>query len=145
MRRNEETLLAGFYIVLIGIGLFVFYYFNTMPGGPENPVKVKIVATLATQDGPGSVFLPQNFTVTEGQHVSLLFVNQDDSPHEFAIPALNVITGIVNGGQTAKVDFVPDKVGTFAFGQPSGMCTLVNQGAVCNGLAMMGNVTVLAP
>jgi hypothetical protein len=143
MRRDEEALLAGFFILLIGIGsfgLFASYYLDTMPGSPDNPVKVKVVATLETPDGPGSVFLPMNFTVTEGQHVMLMFVNQDISPHEFAIPALNVSTSVVDGGQTAKVSFIANKVGAFDFGQPSS-CVLFRP---CP-LAENGIVTVLAP
>jgi hypothetical protein len=58
MRRNEEALRATFYLALIGIALFSVYYFS-IPGSPENPAQVKIVATLATQDGPGSLFLPR--------------------------------------------------------------------------------------
>jgi len=141
MRRNEEKLLAGLFVVLIGIGLFVFYYFDTMPGSPLDPVKVRIVATPLLQNGPASVFLPLNFTVTEGQHVSLTFVNQDDSPHELVIPGLSVTTGIVNAGGTARVTFIPDQVGRFVFGQPTSDGLLSGPGP----LSMNGTVTVLAP
>lgn len=74
-----------------------------------------IVATRGPQ-GEGSVdFAPANFTVKEGQHVALVFVNGDIAPHNLQIPTFSVNTGIVKGGATTRVSFVPDKVGTFAF------------------------------
>ena len=54
--------------------------------------------------------------------MTIVFDNTDDGPHELQIPALDVSTGIVQGGQTARVVFTPEKVGTFAYDQPQGAC-----------------------
>ena len=87
----------------------VYYYMLPPPGGSAT---VTIVVT------PGPELAPANFTLVEGQHVTIRFENTDDGPHEFRIGALGVSTGIVNGGQTVGVSFVPNKVGTFTVVQP---------------------------
>jgi plastocyanin len=100
----------------------------------ETRQTVTISAIQTSQNGPPVVFLPQNFTVTEGKPVVLVFVNNDDSSHELTIPALNITTGIVQASTTLRMIFTPSETGTFQFGQPGG-----------RGLDVLGNMTVLPP
>jgi uncharacterized cupredoxin-like copper-binding protein len=117
------------------------YYFTTVLGGTADSVTVNIEVTNGTtQNGAADIFEPRNFTVTEGQHVTIVFSNTDDGPHELAIPPFGVNTGIVQGGSTVRVIFTPNQIGTFAYYEPPGVC------ASCTGQQeTSGNVTVLAP
>lgn len=101
------------------------------------------------QNGSPDELEPLNFTVTQGQHVTIVFDNTDDGPHALVIPAFGVNTGIVQGGSTVRVSFVPDKSGTFGFYQPEGACNyggLGYQQGGCTGTQIFnGTVTVLPP
>lgn len=127
-------LLSFLVVILLAIGLVSYNYYFAELGSSENPVKVTILAIPETQSGSLPTFSPSNFTITEGEHVAIEFDNTDSSPHEFEIPTFGLSTGIVSGGQTATMNLVPEKVGTFAYGQPD-----------AHGLITLGNVTVLAP
>jgi uncharacterized cupredoxin-like copper-binding protein len=94
----------------------------------ETRQTITISAIQASQNGP------QNFTLTEGMAVVLVFVNNDDSSHELTIPALDVTTGIVQASTTIRLLFTPNETGTFQFGQPGE-----------RGLDVLGYVTVVAP
>ena len=108
-------------------------------GPPGDSTTVTIVATAGSRE-VSMVVAPANFTVTQGQHVTIVFHNTDEQPHEFEIPVLGVGTGVVQGGQTVRVNFVPNEVGTFVALQPcsAGPAPLPPCGAV-------GYVTVLSP
>jgi hypothetical protein len=131
------------------------YYISTVSGngGGGNSVIVNIEVTPGLFGENASAFpdefLPQNFTVTEGQHVTIVFDNTDDGPHELVIPAFGVTTGIVQGGQTFRVSFVPNQVGTFEYSQPAGACNYggitPQQGGCTGNQETNGNMTVLAP
>jgi heme/copper-type cytochrome/quinol oxidase subunit 2 len=85
-----------------------------------NSVSVNILTFGTTQNWALPGFRPQNFTVTEGEHVTIVLYNNGDVPHQLAIPQFNVTTGIVQAGQTVRVVFVPNKAGTFAYDEPTG-------------------------
>jgi hypothetical protein len=126
------------------------YYFSSVSGGSSNQEIIDMRVTSGTpQNGAPDAFLPANFTVTQGAHVTLVFDNTDDGPHEFEIPALGVTTGIVQGGQTVRVNFVPTQVGTFASDQPPGACNYggltYNQGGCTGQQFTNGFVTVVPP
>ena len=65
-----------------------------------------------------SYFTPDNVTVSQCQHVSLVKFNYDDNPHSFAIKALNVTAEEIAPGLPARVDLVASQVGTFQFCSP---------------------------
>ena len=92
-------------------------------------------------------FIPNNFTVKQGMHVTLVFENQDDGPHQLVIPGYGVNTGIVQGGQTVRVNFIANKVGVYAWDQPAGSCNaggLTPQQGGCTGAQLTnGNMTVI--
>jgi hypothetical protein len=135
-------------VIVAVLALSAGYYINSVGGTCTNCVTIDMEVTSGTpQNGAPDHFLPANFTVTEGQHVTIVFDNTDDGPHEMQIPALGVSTGIVQGGQTARVVFVPNQVGTFAYDQPQGACvSQIDPASSCTGAQETnGNVTVLAP
>jgi len=142
---SRAILLVAF--VIIVIALSGAYYVVAASRFSENSVTVNIEVTNGTpQNGAADVFEPRNFTVTEGQHVTIVFDNTDDGPHELQIPQLGVSTGIVQGGQTARVEFTANQVGTFEYSEPPGVCAQNAGAAACTGVQeTSGNMTVLAP
>ena len=134
------------------------YYFTSVGGGnAANSVTVNIVVTagLLGQNSTYDTYAPRNFTVTEGQHVTIVVQNTDDGPHSLTIPQFNVNTGILQGGQTGRVSFTPNQVGTFEYFEPAGVCNSGGIGAQqggCTGFydangkqGTTGNMTVKAP
>jgi heme/copper-type cytochrome/quinol oxidase subunit 2 len=151
-RNQEESRLVSraaiMAIVIVAIlAVSGAYYFTTVLGGSANSVTVNIEVTNGTtQNGAADIFEPRNFTVTEGQHVTIVFDNTDDGPHELAIPQFGVNTGIVQGGSTVRVNFTPNQTGTFEYYEPAGVCAENAGAAACTGQQeTSGNMTVLAP
>lgn len=113
-------------------------------GGGAGSVTVNIQVANCVSNSCADTYAPRQFTVTEGQHVTIVFANYDDNAHELDIPAFGVSTNIVASGATTRVSFVPNQVGTFEYSEPTGVCS---QGGIpCSGeQEMTGNMTVLAP
>lgn len=98
------------------------------------------VTNGTTQNGAADAFSPRNFTVVEGQRVTLVFENNDDNAHELVIPLLGVDTNIVQGGSSTRVVFVPNQTGMFEYFEPQGVC------GSCTGVQeTSGNMTVTTP
>ncbi|HXW36761.1 MAG TPA: cupredoxin domain-containing protein [Nitrososphaerales archaeon] len=128
-------------IALIGVlAISSAYYINNANATSKNSVTINIMVTDGTpQNGAPDEFFPHYFTVTEGQHVTIVFDNTDDDPHELAIPAFGVNTGVVPSGVTTRVSFVPNQVGVFPYYEPPGLC-----GNCTGAQETWGNMTVLA-
>jgi cupredoxin-like protein len=152
MKISRPVILAVVIVVVLA-GSGTYYYTNVLGGNCSNCVTVNMLGSTPGLYGQNATqhpdaFDPLNFTVIQGQHVTLVFDNTDDGPHELVIPAYNVTTGIVQGGQTVRVNFVADKAGIFPFFQPQGVCNaggLSPQQGGCTGDQITnGNMTVLA-
>ena len=94
--------------------------------------------------GPGTVdtYFPDNFTVKQGQHVTLAVLNTDDNTHGLVIDQFKVDTGIITSGDTARVSFVANQTGIFKYYEPPGYCK-GGVGNVCNSQQdMVGYMTV---
>ncbi len=129
-------------VIVAVLAVSAGYYINGVSGGnSKNSVTVDITATMGTvANGAPDTFSPRTFTVTEGQHVTIVFLNSDDDPHELAIPQFSVDTGVVQSGTTARVSFIASQAGTFQFYEPQGLC-----GNCTSTQEMTGNMTVLPP
>jgi len=144
----SRTVILGVVVVVILAASGAYYFTNVLgQGGGANSVTVNVMVTNGTpQNGAADAFAPRNFTVTEGQHVTIVFYNSDDGPHELAIPQFNVNTGVVQGGSTVRISFTPNQVGTFEYYEPAGVCSQNAGAAACTGVQeTSGNMTVLAP
>jgi uncharacterized cupredoxin-like copper-binding protein len=151
MTVRRIVILAAAAIVVILAVTGIYYFVLPPPGGSTT---VTIVATGSAPEGSlgapeeGLVFAPANFTVREGQRVTLVFVNRGSAPHELAIPQLGVNTEVVNAGATKSVSFVPSTVGKFIIMQPCGTVAELAGLPGCN-IGGYGNiegyVTVLPP
>jgi hypothetical protein len=131
MTARRTVILAAAAIVVI-LAVSGIYYFMLPPPGGSTTVTIVVTA--------GPQLAPANFTVTEGQHVTIVFENTDvGGPHEFEIPALGMSTGVMQAGETVSVNFVPNRVGTFMVVQPC------SQGGLGPCPPPEGYVTVLSP
>ncbi len=104
-------------------------------------MNITIIGTPAA--GTVDYYSPANFTVREGQTVTLAVLNTDDNTHGLVIRAFGVDTGKIPPGDTYRVTFVANETGTFEFFEPPGYCT-GGVGNICNSIQhMTGNMTVL--
>jgi plastocyanin len=144
----KSSVLVVVVIVVVLAASAGYYAYGLMVQSQPNSETIYMKVTVGTpQNGGPDKFLPANFTVTEGDHVTLVFYNPDDGPHAFEIPGLGVHTGILQGGQTVRISFVPTKLGTFGYDQPPGSCvSQVDPGVSCTGAQETnGYVTVVPP
>ena len=79
-------------------------------------MNIPIIGTPAA--GTIDFYLPNNFTVREGQKVTLAILNTDDNTHGLVMKAFGVDTGKIPPGQTYRVTFVANQTGTFEFSEP---------------------------
>ena len=132
---SRALILAVVFIVLAVAPAYYLYAISRSSDSVE--VNIQIVG-----DGK-DYYVPDNVIVRQGQVVTLAVFNTDDNTHGLAIPALNVDTGIVRHGVTARVTFTAEKLGTFAWDEPPGYCTGGN-GNVCNSAQdLKGNLTII--
>jgi uncharacterized cupredoxin-like copper-binding protein len=134
---SRRVILAVFVVAVLAVS--AAYYISSVSGGSKNSVTVVIQVTSGTaQNGAADAFSPRNFTVVEGQHVTLVFENDDDDTHELVIPHFGVDTNIVQGGSSTRVVFVPNETGVFEYFEPPGVC-----GSCTGAQETSGNMTVL--
>lgn len=60
-------------------------------------------------------FSPQKLSVPVGKLVRLQIRNIDTVMHGFAIPALGVDAGEIPAGRVVRLEFTPEKVGTYDY------------------------------
>ena len=113
---------------------------STAPSAVEGESETN---TSATGDESASVkeftvhggmfyFKADRLTVKKGDTVKIHFVN-DEGTHDFVLDEFNVETPVINAGETADVEFVADKAGTFEY-----YCSVGNHRA----MGMVGKLTV---
>lgn len=85
---------------------------------PRSPTTMKLSMVVATFSGVGVAahrWYPTMLVVRQGDTVDLAVANPDEFSHEFAIPDLNLRTEKLPPGSTARLRFVADRPGVFAF------------------------------
>ena len=95
--------------------------------------------------GVGTVdtYVPDNFTVTQGQTVTLVVQNTDDNTHGLEIPQFGVNSGIILPGDTVRLSFLANQTGVLRYQEPPGDCK-GGYGGVCNSVQhMWGFITVV--
>jgi len=133
----SKALIGGVVIIAVLMAGSAFYLYSSSQSTNSIEVGIEIVG-----DGT-DYYVPANFTVRQGQIVTLAVFNTDDNTHGLAIPAFNVDTGIIKHGITARVTFTANEVGTFPLNEPAGYCTGGN-GNVCNSAQdLKGSLTVI--
>jgi heme/copper-type cytochrome/quinol oxidase subunit 2 len=82
------------------------------------PTTVSLSMVVATFQGQGVFahrWYPTMMVVREGDTVDLAIANPDEFAHQFELPAFNIKTKVLNGGESERVTFVADKVGVFEY------------------------------
>jgi plastocyanin len=67
-----------------------------------------------TVTGSNYSFSPNSISVKRGDHVKITFQNANGS-HDLKIDGFNVGTPIIGSGQSASVEFIADKTGSFQY------------------------------
>jgi heme/copper-type cytochrome/quinol oxidase subunit 2 len=129
-------------VALLVLGAVYYVAVYNKPSGPSGYFAVQVAVGIAGHlQGTNATYLPQNFTVEKGEHVSLVIMNADNVTHGLAIQQFNLDTGQIKPNGTATLSFVPTAVGTIIFDEPSPDCG----GGNCDaGQQMNGNITVIA-
>ena len=112
MKRWEALGIFLLVVVLVGTPTAVFagqYFLNTAPA------EYTIVAHTVEDGG----FIPNQITVTQGEHVRLRLTSADVT-HGLSDPELGINVPDIYPGKFITVDFTPTKPGTYPF-----MCTAV--------------------
>lgn len=119
MSRTEIAAIAiAALIAIAGVAYFAVY---------DKPSKGYFAEQLTIQIGRAAsnataTYSPDNFTVAQGEHVSLAVENDDNSTHGLAISEFNVNTGGIAPNATLIVSFVPNALGNFTFSEPTSDC-----------------------
>jgi len=131
-------------VVVAVLALSAAYYITTVSdGNSKNSVTIDITIIGGETTNSTDTYSPDNFTVTEGQHVTLVVLDSDDNTHGLIIPQFGVDTGIIQSGASVRVQFVANQAGNYTFYEPAGYCT-GGFGNACNSIQKMsGTMTVL--
>jgi hypothetical protein len=137
--KTRSLLLIG--VIVVAVVAAGEYYTQTFSSSGTT-VNIQILGGV----GPGTIdiYSPDNFTVTQGEHVSLAILNTDDNTHGFTMKAFGVDTGVILPGQTMRVSFVANQTGMFEFLEPPGYCT-GGVGHVCNSVQHMWGYMTVTP
>jgi len=101
-------------VLIVVAGLFAYYQYAAAPQVRTETVTIDIKSV--TENGVDHhVFDPATVTVHKGDRVVLVVTNTDELPHGIAIPQLNLDTGLLRNGQTAKLEFDATATGTFTY------------------------------
>jgi plastocyanin len=146
MVSKRDILGVAVATIVLVLALGVVYYYYVEPPSQGGPV---VTGGSSSGDGGGGArstpsssisvvvrvveigplpnspldFSPLNFTVTEGEQVTISFNNTDTQAHELVIPQFDVTTGVVKGGSTVSISFTADMIGSFSYFQPVGPCS----------------------
>jgi len=131
-------------LVIVVAALAAGEYYSQKSGSSSSSSGIQVNISIIGTPAAGTIdfYLPNNFTVREGQKVTLAILNTDDNTHGLVMKAFGVDTGKIPPGQTYRVTFVANQTGTFEFSEPPSYCT-GGLGNVCNSIQhMTGNMTV---
>ena len=102
-------------VLIVAAGLIAYYQPYQSAAAPQ--VKTETVTVdikSVTENGVDHhIFDPGTVTVHKGDHIVLTVTNTDELAHGIAIPDLNLDTGSLRDGQTAKLEFDATTTGTF--------------------------------
>lgn len=128
-------------IVIIALsGLYYFAVYNKPSTGyfSENVI-IDIGGALVNSTDPSAsvpaTYYPDNFTVANGAHITLVITNTDDIPHGLAVPNFNIDTGEMKPNATVMLSFVASPSGNYTYSEPSADC---GGGSCDSGQAMTG-------
>jgi plastocyanin len=139
---NISKILIVGTIVLVLLGGFSLFFFRrslsasstkVVPtGSVSSSVPDKTSVKTFEVAGGAFYFKPNMLTVKEGDTVRIVFKNEGGM-HDWALDEFNVRTPVIKSGESATVEFVANKVGTFEY-----YCSVGNHRA----MGMVGKLVV---
>jgi heme/copper-type cytochrome/quinol oxidase subunit 2 len=113
-RKFNRGILVGLIILaLIVAGVYAYSQSPPHPQAQTETLNIDI-KTVAQNGVDHHIFDPGTITVHRGDHVVLTVTNKDtDHTHGITIPDLALNTGPLAPGQSAKLEFNADTMGTF--------------------------------
>jgi uncharacterized cupredoxin-like copper-binding protein len=138
------ALIAVLVVAVVASGLYLSGSFGSSKASANTQtVDLQIIGGVGI--GTVDTYVPANFTVKEGDNVTLAISNTDDNTHGIAIPQFGLNNTIIPPGDTARVWFIPNQAGVFKYMEPPGDCK-GGYGGVCNSVQhMWGWITVTPP
>jgi uncharacterized cupredoxin-like copper-binding protein len=141
--RLSRPIVLAIVIVVVLVASAAYYASQVSSGNSSSAITIHITIVGTPAANTTDTYVPDHFTVHEGQQVTLVVQNTDDNTHGLVIDAFNVNTGVIQSGDTARVVFTPNQAGTFTYYEPPGYCG-GGVGNVCNSIQnMTGTMTVL--
>jgi heme/copper-type cytochrome/quinol oxidase subunit 2 len=144
MNPKALALIAVIVVAVIASGAYLSGTFGgSKTSSSGQTVDMQVIGGVGV--GTVDTYVPANFTVTEGQNVTLVILNTDDNRHGIAIPQFGLKNTLIPPGDTIRVWFVANETGVFKYSEPAGDCA-GGFGGVCNSVQhMWGWITVLPP
>jgi heme/copper-type cytochrome/quinol oxidase subunit 2 len=134
------VLAAVVLVAVIAGGAYFSQSSTPKPSTKTQEVDLQIIGGVGV--GTVDTYVPDNFTVTEGNNVTLVIQNTDDNTHGLEIPQFGINSGIILPGVTDRVWFIANQTGIFKYQEPPGDCK-GGFGGVCNSVQhMWGYITV---
>jgi hypothetical protein len=142
LNSKSLALIAVIVLAVIASGGYVSGMFGRSCSHCQT-VDVQIIGGVGV--GTVDTFVPDNFTVTAGNNVTLAISNTDDNTHGIAIPQFGVKNTLILPGDTARIWFIANETGIFRYSEPPGDCK-GGYGGVCNSVQhMWGYINVVSP
>lgn len=134
-KSNKGLIIGGVIILLVIIGGVLFFTTQTSqvsnttntqttvsptegslvsPSAEASGAMMEGEAKTVKVTGSNFKFNPAEIRVKKGDTVKIVFTNSGGT-HDFVIDEFNVRTPVIEGGETAEVEFVADKTGTFEY------------------------------
>jgi heme/copper-type cytochrome/quinol oxidase subunit 2 len=146
LKTQSLALVAVLIVAVIAGGAYFSGAFGPSKSQSQsNSQTVDITIIGGVGVGTVDTFVPDNFTVTKGQNVTLVVQNTDDNTHGVEIPQFGVNSGIILPGDTIRLSFLANQTGVFRYQEPPGDCK-GGFGGVCNSVQhMWGFITIVGP
>jgi Cupredoxin-like domain len=115
-------------VIIVAIsGLYYFAVYNKPSTGyfSENVI-IQIGGPIINSTDPGAsipaTYYPDNFTVADGAHITLVITNTDNVPHGLAVPKFGLDTEEMKPNATIMLSFVASPPGNYTYSEPSADC-----------------------
>ena len=116
---------------------------SQVPGASSNSLQVIIrIVGGANGDLSHDTYSPDNFSVRDGQNVTLVILNTGNETHALVITQFGVNSGTIPPYGTVKVWFIANQIGVFKFYEPVGYCEGENESVCGSAQHMSGYMTV---
>lgn len=118
---SRTQIIAVLIIALVAFAAVAYYALNRPSSSNYYGEQVVVQIGGAVGSTPATYY-PGNFTVSVGEHITLLVENTDNKTHGLAIPSFSLDTGAIKPNGTATLTFVASPAGNYTYNEPSADC-----------------------